>query len=167
MSYIERNILNVHERKALEAIDQKYKYLVGMNIPKIQLTCSFNRKQLYNIYTKFKALSKISKLTFPEKVTDIGVEKSIFMNGLKQLSLDNTDFLEKIFDSVDEVGKGFLLWEEYFQALKLISSSDLKDKIDLFFKIVDADGNGNFSFDEIKDICKLSLSKIEESKHYE
>ena len=27
---------------------------------------------------------------------------------------------------------------------------------------MDADGNGMFSFDEIKDICKLSLSKLEE-----
>lgn len=131
-----------------------------MNIPKIQLDCSFNRKELYNIYTKFKALAKISKTNFPEIVKDIGVEKSVFMNGLKQLSLDNTDFLEKIFESVDNGSKDYLIWDEYFQALKLISSNDLKDKIDLFFKIVDADGNGMFSYDEIKDICKLSLSKV-------
>ena len=97
-------------------------------------------------------------------MTEIGVEKSVFINGLKQLSLDNTDFLEKIFDSVDSCHKQFLLWDEYFQALKLILSSDLKDKIDLFFKIVDADGNGMFSFEEIKDICKLSLSKVDVSK---
>lgn len=47
--------------------------------------------------------------------------------------------------------------------MKLISSNDLNDKLDLFFAIVDADGNGNFSYDEIKDICKLSLPRIPES----
>ena len=144
----------------MKEIDDKFKNLVGMNIPMIQLDCSFTRQELYSIYTKFKALAKISKASFPEKMTNIGVEKSVFMNGLKMLSLDNTDFLEKIFESVDKENKGFLYWEQYFQALKLISSNDLNDKIDLFFKIVDADGNGLFSFDEIKDICLLSLSKI-------
>jgi hypothetical protein len=31
----------------------------------------------------------------------IGVYRDVFMRGLKELSLDNTDLLEKIFDSVD------------------------------------------------------------------
>jgi Ca2+-binding EF-hand superfamily protein len=65
------------------------------------------------------------------------------------------------------LGKGYLNWEEFFRALKLISSKDLKDKIELFFYIVDADGNGRFSFPEIKDICKLSLSKFENQPSYE
>jgi Ca2+-binding EF-hand superfamily protein len=131
-----------------------------MNIPRIQLECSFSRKELYNVYTKFKALSKISMTTFPDMMKDVGVERSIFMNGLKQLSLDNTDFLERIFNSVDRQKKGYLNWDEFFSALKLISSSDLKDKIDLFFQIVDSDGNGMFSYDEIKGICSMSMSKI-------
>ncbi len=82
------------------------------------------------------------------------------MNGMKYLSLDNTDFLEKIFYSVDKNHKSYLTWDEFFAALKLISSKDLNDKIDLFFKLVDADGNGLFSFDEIKSICQLSMSKL-------
>jgi len=47
----------------------------------------------------------------------------------------------------------------------LITSRDLKDKIDLFFYIVDADGNGLFSFEEIKDICKMSFSKFEDASY--
>ncbi len=47
----------------------------------------------------------------------------------------------------------------------MISSRDLKDKIDLFFYIVDQDGNGKFSFDEIKKICKLSLSKFPDENY--
>ena len=49
----------------------------------------------------------------------------------------------------------------------MISSRDLRDKIDLFFYIVDADGNGLFSFDEIKDICKMSFSKFEDPSYEE
>ncbi len=86
--------------------------------------------------------------------------KDIFMECLRFLSLDNTDFLEKIFDSQDYSFKGYLIWQEFFSAIKLIESNDLKDKIDLFFRIVDADGNGLFSFEEIKDICGLSMAKM-------
>mmetsp|Transcript_24260 Transcript_24260/g.23866 ORF Transcript_24260/g.23866 Transcript_24260/m.23866 type:complete len:86 (+) Transcript_24260:633-890(+) len=85
------------------------------------------------------------------------------MEGMNEMNVDNTDFLNKIFDSVDKDKKGFLAWEEFFETIKLISSGDVRDKIELFFSIVDADGNGNFSYDEIKDICKLSLSKVKEN----
>jgi Ca2+-binding EF-hand superfamily protein len=144
-----------------------------MNIPALQLECSFSRKELYSIFTKFKALSKISALVQQrqnpgksdlQSENEIGVAKEVFMSGLKHLSLDNTDFLEKIFTSVDKSNKGYLVWEEFFAALKLISSTDLNDKIDLFFQIVDADGNGSFSFPEIRQICQLSMSKINKSE---
>jgi Ca2+-binding EF-hand superfamily protein len=106
------------------------------------------------IYTKFKSLSKISKVKYPEIVKDdVGVEKSTFINCLQEENVDNKEFLEKIFDTIDRNGKLFLNWDEFFQALKLVSSRDLKDKIDLFFYIVDSDGNGLFSYDEIRDIC--------------
>lgn len=87
------------------------------------------------------------------------------MSCMKQLSLDNTDLLEKIYDSVNKDKKPLINWDEFFAAMKLISSNNLKDKIDLFFNIIDTDGNGMFSFDEIKDICKLSLSKIEQDNN--
>ena len=117
------------------------------------------------IYAKFKALSKISKVTHPEIVKEIGVERSIFIRCLNEDQVDNQEFLDKIFHSCDKEARGYLHWEEFFQALKLISSRDLKDKIDLFFYIVDADGNGLFSYDEIKDICKMSFSKFEDPSY--
>jgi len=35
----------------------------------------------------------------------------------------------------------------------------LQDKIDLFFKIIDTDGNGLLSYDEVLDISFLSLRR--------
>ena len=98
---------------------------------------------------------------------EVGVEKSIFINCLQEENVNNKEFLEKIFDTIDRKGKSYLSWDEFFQALKLVSSRDLKDKIDLFFFIVDSDGNGLFSYDEIKDICQLSFSRFENSQEYE
>ena len=151
--------------KAIKEVEDAFKNLCKMNIPKIQINCSFSRRDLYMIYAKFKALSKISKVTHPEIVKEIGVEQSIFISCLNEDQVDNQEFLEKLFHSCDKEARGYLRWEEFFQALKLITSRDLKDKIDLFFYIVDADGNGLFSFDEIKNICKMSFSKFEDASY--
>lgn len=70
--------------KAIAEVDERYHNLVSMNIPKIQMECAFTRKDLYMLFAKFKALSKISKVSFPEIVKDIGVEKSVFIRCLKE-----------------------------------------------------------------------------------
>jgi len=153
--------------KAIKEVDDAYKNLCKMNIPEIQISCSFTRKDIYMIYSKFKALSKISKVTHPEIVKEIGVEREIFIRCLNEAQVDNEEYLDKIFKSCDTEARGYMNWQEFFKALKLISSRDLKDKIDLFFYILDADGNGLFSFEEIKDICKMSFSKFEDPAYEE
>jgi|JI10StandDraft_1071094.scaffolds.fasta_scaffold171956_1 Ca2+-binding EF-hand superfamily protein len=74
--------------------------------------------------------------------------------------MENPEFILKIFDSADNGTKDDILeWEEFFVAMKMVMSKSLKDKLDLFFSVVDSDGNGNFSFEEIKEICEMSLMK--------
>jgi hypothetical protein len=75
--------------KAIQEVDERYHNLVIMNIPKIQMECAFTRKDLYMLFAKFKALSKISKVSFPDIVKDIGVEKSVFIRCLKEEQVDN------------------------------------------------------------------------------
>jgi hypothetical protein len=75
--------------KAIKEVEDAFKNLCKMNIPKIQINCSFSRRDLYMIYAKFKALSKISKVTHPEIVKEIGVEQSIFIRCLNEDQVDN------------------------------------------------------------------------------
>jgi len=92
----------------------------------------------------------------------IGVDKETFIEGMKAISLDNPEFLQKIFDQSDsQSGDGLLTWKEFFTAMKNVMSRSLKDKLDLFFSIVDADGNGNFSYDEIQEICEMSMIRVD------
>jgi len=76
-------------------------------------------------------------------ISNQGIIKSVFVSGMKDLSEGNSDFLDKIYESVDLEKSGLLKWNQFLQAVKLICSNDLKDKIELFFSIVDADGNGS------------------------
>jgi Ca2+-binding EF-hand superfamily protein len=42
--------------------------------------------------------------------------------------------------------------------MKQIQTENLNEKIDLFFKIIDTDGNGMLSYDEVGEICEMSLT---------
>jgi hypothetical protein len=48
-------------------------------------------------------------------------------------------------------------WEDYLKGMYSMRSDDINDKIDIFLKIIDADGNGLLSFEEVFDISKESL----------
>lgn len=54
---------------------------------------------------------------------------------------------------------GFLNWEEFLNLMEIIKAKTLKEKIDLFIKIADDDGNGQLSKKEIHDLCRICLEK--------
>jgi Ca2+-binding EF-hand superfamily protein len=43
--------------------------------------------------------------------------------------------------------------------MKTLQAKTLKEKIDLFFDVIDEDGNGKLSYEEIFRICKLVLKQ--------
>jgi len=45
-------------------------------------------------------------------------------------------------------------------AVKAIQARNIDSKIDLFFKIIDQDGNGTLSYDEVFEICSNSFEKF-------
>jgi len=66
---------------------------------------------------------------------------------------------ERFFNRSNINHDGFLSWEEFLQAIKILTTSELELKLNMFFSIIDADGNGMFDYDEIFEICKLSFAK--------
>ena len=82
VDFVQKNIKECLKEQVCKVVDEKCQALVTMNIPKIQLGCSFTRKELYGFYSKFKALSKLSKLHNPENL-NIGVSRDIFMSCMK------------------------------------------------------------------------------------
>jgi len=67
---------------------------------------------------------------------------------------------EKIFYTIDFNFSGFLNWDEFINAMVVIRAKTMKDKIDLFIKIADEDGNGNLSQEEIFKLAKICLKKF-------
>jgi len=90
----------------------------------------------------------------------VGVDNRAFMQGIKECRMYNQGILQKIFESLDDGKKGYLVWHEFLEGMKIVCSKSEKDKVELFLKMVDSgddDGNGCFDFEEIKEICVLTF----------
>ena len=127
----------------------------------------FTRADVFDLYSKFKSLSKIAyeknRKLFSDK--EVGLDFETLRTGLDICRVFNKGLLRKIFETLDkrpgsDEGKGFLTWQEFFEAIKLISGNDVEERFNSFIKVVDENGDGSFSFDEIKDICKLCMEEL-------
>ena len=76
----------------------------------------------------------------------------------------NQGILGKLFTSLDREKKGYLNQEEFLESMQVVCSSNPHDKVDLFLKMVDDDGSGCYSFEEIKEICLLTFEVGDEDE---
>ena len=67
----------------------------------------------------------------------------------------------RFFEESNQSMTGVLNWNEYLEAMKILLTKDLEIKVRMFFKMIDLDGNGSFDYDEVLEICKMSLAKYQ------
>ena len=77
---------------------------------------------------------------------------------------ENQNVVEKIFEKIQGQNKGFISWKDFLAAFRNIRAKDAADKIDLFFEMVDTDGNGLLSYDEILEICFETLHIVSDNR---
>lgn len=157
----------------------------------LEKTTPFDRGQILDLYTKFKALCHLSALRGHKyedkshykhldivnnylkikakddkslKECSLGVNVFAFTQGLMECRIYNQGILKKIFEYLDEDGKGYLNWDKFLEGMKIVFSTSEVDKVDLFLRMSDEDGGGSFGFDEIKEICLLTTFETKSSE---
>lgn len=88
-----------------------------------------------------------------------GVDFKTFHQGVSQMSSESEDLAKKIFSTINERNNDYLSWEEFLKGMITIKSDSISDKIDMFFKIIDTDGNGLLSYAEVLEISLMSLKR--------
>jgi len=83
-----------------------------------------------------------------------------FRKGIYQIYLQSEVIAQKIFDSIDSASSGFLNWKKFLALMGIIKAKTLHEKINLFIKIADEDGNGSLSKEEILNLCRICLEKF-------
>ncbi len=74
--------------------------------------------------------------------------------------MQTEEVASRIFYAVDKNFSGYLDWKEFLEVMVTMRAKTLHEKIDLFIKVADLNGNGKLSRDEIYSLCKICLSKF-------
>jgi hypothetical protein len=69
------------------------------------------------------------------------------------------EMTKKIFNTINTLNSKYVNWEELMNGLLTLKNKDLNDKLDLFLRIIDSDGNGYLSFEEVYSLSIDSLSR--------
>ena len=168
-SYVQKNIWNTHN--ILYYSDYKtekfYPDLISFNIPHyLESFPKLKRREFYEIFIEYKTLLKICvNINKNIKLVKEGIDFTTFFSCNPQMNSQGKDLALKIFNSINTLNSKYINWEEYINGLLTIKSRELNDKLDLFLKIIDSDGNGNLSFDEVYSLSIGSLTRtLDKSK---
>lgn len=143
--------------------------LFSFNIPKIlDKYKNFTRPELYDLFVQYKVIMKISlALSKDRSIAKKGIDFMGFYKGVPQISNESTELAQKIFNVINESKTNYLSLHEFLKGMSVIKSEEISDKIDEFFKIIDSDGNGQLSWQEVYEISMISLKRslvVEEEK---
>ena len=104
----------------------------------------FTLKQIYILSQKYRQMSKDSRIN----LNDFEVA----------MNIPNHQIAEILFKIIDDDGSGEITFPEFVEGLnKFHPDAPFDEKVKLCFQAYDADGSGNVSADEIRNIIQISL----------
>lgn len=91
------------------------------------------------------------------KIEGAGIDLRTLMNdGFPQLKFENAMVVEKLFDNIrkemDQKTQR-ITFDSFIELVHSFSTSDVDKKVTRFFNLIDEDGNGELSYDEILHLC--------------
>jgi Ca2+-binding EF-hand superfamily protein len=150
------NQLKVKLGQTAVKIDTELPKLFDLGMQKLKNKCSFPEAEIHKLYAKYKMLLHLSIARNPSHSIWDGVSRETFVDSYRG-SEELNFVLGRVFDNIDQDCDGAISWEEYLTAMDVMFNGSYEQQIDLFFTVYDTDGNGNLSFEEIKNLCKLQL----------
>ena len=141
--------------------EKQYPDLISFHIPNLLLQFpKLKRRELYETFAEFKTLLKIC-LSMNRKFSLIkeGIDFDTFFNCNLQINSQGKALAKKIFNAINTLNSKYINWNEYMKGILTLRNKDLNDKLDLFLNIIDEDGNGNLSFEEVYTLSIESLSR--------
>lgn len=108
----------------------------------------------------YKALESVSSQMGDEYTIGEGVDFTTFRNGIYQIFMQPTELAQEIFEIIDFNFSGYLNWREFLDLMVVIKAKTLVERVNLFIRIADKDGNQSLSKDEVFNLTKICLGRF-------
>ncbi len=161
--FVRENMVAVMDPKSvLKLIARANPPLVAQNIPRLAQETGFGRAELHTFYILYKALCCATSQRYGLNEYDVsdGIDDKVFRKGVYQVFIQNDELAEKIFGTIDYNYSRFMNWPEFISGMQMIKAKTLADKIGLFIKLADSDGNGLLDAKEILSFCRASITRF-------
>ena len=149
--------------RANRKVEKKFPDLCAFNLPKIlNQNKEYNLKLLYDVFIEFKSLLKCGMVH--NRNLDLvrqGIDFDIFFNCNTKINQQGIDLSRKIFKAFNnKTNLNFMSWQNYFDGMMKIKDQNIDNKLDLFFQILDENGDGSFDYNEVYNLSLISLQRV-------
>jgi serine/threonine-protein phosphatase 2B regulatory subunit len=142
-----------HERNTYHSTDlisRLHGYLAEQKIDQLMSATGYSRNQLYSHFLRFKALCASSES--PE-----GVTRACFRGGVPSLAMEDSLFVDRVFNIIDAERRGVLDWPHYIRAMASLEQGTPVARTAFLWSVYDKDGGGTISRSELKGFFVSSL----------
>lgn len=149
--------------RANRKVEKKFPDLCAFNLPKIlNENKEYNLKLLYDVFIEFKSLIKCG-MVHNKNLNMIrqGIDFDTFFNCNTKINQQGIALSKKIFKAFNnKTNLNFMSWQNYFDGMMKIKDQNIDNKLDLFFQILDENGDGSFDYNEVYNLSLISLQRV-------
>ena len=148
--------------RANQKVEKIFPDMLAFNLPKVfRDNKTYTIKLLYDVFIEFKTLLKFNIL-FNRNVNihNKGIDFDTFYNCNSKIKQQGEGLSKKIFKTLNnKVEKQYLPWGNYLDGMMKMKDPDINNKMDLFFEILDENGDGSLDYEEVYNLSLVSLQR--------
>ena len=171
LPYVEKNIKENSSKYCLNRrkTDLEYPSILSYNLPMVvESNPKYSLTDLIKYYTKFKSLVNLwFNMHTNANVVQYGIDFETFYRCTEDLCDEDEILAKKIFDKINSGTSGVLSLEDYVDALNIMNSNDILDQIEFFMRVFNSKEKEYFTFEDILEICKISIKRLIKNKNSE
>lgn len=149
--------------QANRRVEKLFPDLYTFNLPKVlRQNKEYSLKLLYDVFIEFKTLLKCGMIHNRNlNLHRTGIDFETFFNCNTKINQQGIALSKKIFKAFNsKTNINYMPWENYLDGMMKIKDPNIDNKLDLFFQILDENGDGSFDYNEVFNLSLISLQRV-------
>jgi len=149
--------------QANHRVEKLFPDLFTFDLPKVlRQNKEYSLKLLYDVFIEFKTLLKCGMIHNRNlNLHKTGIDFETFFNCNTKINQQGIALSKKIFKAFNsKTNINYMPWENYMDGMMKIKDPNIDNKLDLFFQILDENGDGSFDYNEVYNLSLISLQRV-------